>query len=682
MSKILVIEDEAGIRSNLRVILKAEGHEVHVAENGRLGLEAVERIRPDLVLCDVMMPEMDGFQLLETLRKIPAHSDLPFIFLTALDDNKSRRRGMNLGADDYLNKPFSRDDLLEAISSRLSKHNTSMQAISERLVPKNADLRNRFREQIAPEGPELEALRATGKIVNATILFSDIRNFTTFSERLTAKQTAELLNAYFERACGAILVQGGRIAKLLGDGVMSIFETSEEYPEVHAARAIRAALDVALAAYNFRDWIREHRSEHGLPEFSVGAGLHTGEVVFARIGPSGPEAWAAIGDTINVASRLESKTKELHWPVIASAATLAAAGEGVDIGEKISVELRGREEQIEIAEVRGIVGYAASGVKGVELPPSVRSALAESSSAAARASKDLLNETLRSITTDLTKVLLSTTGPLAVKGYRILSKIGEGGMSHVYLARRESDSMQVVLKILNARPTDDPELFQRFMGEIAIISEIDHHNVVHIYDHGFTESCAFIAMEYFSRGTLREIMDQGLTPRQALSLLAQLGGAIAEIHRRRVLHRDLKPANVMVREDGSIALADFGIAKKLEQAGGHTKVGEIIGTPYYLPPEIADGGQASIQSDLYSLGIMFYEMLVGRRPFDADTVMGMISQHLRAPVPRLSADLADYQEIIDRMLAKNPADRYASADDLLEAIDRVWTQISLRALSR
>lgn len=680
MTKIIVIDDDPGIRNNLRLMLRAEGHDVQAAENGRLGLEAIQKARPDLVICDIMMPELDGFGVLEKLRDIPGFADLPFIFLTALDDRTSLRKGMNLGADDYLSKPFTRDDLLEAVGTRLKKHDSAVRAVAERLLSRDDELMDRFRDRAPAKPPEKEVLKDTGRMIEATVLFSDIRNFTTLSERLTATQTAELLNAYFERSCGAIVRHGGRVSKLLGDGIMAIFESIEAFPETHAARAIRGALDIAIEAYKFRDWIHQRYVEHALPEFKVGSGLHTGEIIYARIGPPGSEAWSALGDAVNVASRIEGKTKELGWPVIASASTVAAAGAGLETGESTRVELRGREHPIEIVEIRGIADKIDQGARSVELSAAVRLALAANAFAAARASKEALNQTLRSITSDLPKMLLQSTEPLTVRGYRLLSKIGQGGMSHVYLAKRDADGLQVVLKVLNARPTDDPELFQRFMGEFSIISEINHHNVVKIYDHGFTESYAYIAMEYFSRGTLYDIIKQQLTPRQTLSLLAQLAGALSEIHRRGIIHRDMKPANVMVREDGSIALADFGIAKRLAAESGQTRHGEVLGTPYYISPEIIEGEKATTQSDLYALGVMFYEMLLGRRPYEADTVAGLITQHLKAPIPRLPADLADYQELIDRLLAKTPAERYQSTDELLVGIDEVWTRLSIRAM--
>lgn len=684
--KILVVEDEAMIRMNLTLMLKGEGYEVDSAENGRDGIDHAKSFMPDLIVSDVMMPELDGFGLLEALRAEPHHADTPFIFLTALNDRSSMRRGMNLGADDFLNKPFTRDELLEAVNTRLKKHENTARSLAERLVAGNDELKRWYRQNIAGADAErplafAETAGMTGKMTVATVLFADIRNFTTYSERLTAGQIAELLNAYFESVCQPIVRNGGRIAKLIGDGIMVVFEARpEDGEDNHARRAIRAGLGIVLAANAFGDWFKKHFDLSGLPEFASGVGIHTGDLMEVRIGPPGAEDLTVVGDSVNVASRLEGQTKELGWPVVASAATVSMAGSLVSTGESRLLELRGRNAPIEATEITGIGSAAGEQGGPIEVPASLRAALAENAHMTARAAKAALSETLRIITSDLARARAAGK-PLQVKGYRVLSKIGEGGMSNVFLAERESDGAQVALKILNARPSDDKQLLQRFIQESALIADIDHSNVVKIYDKGFTEDYAYIAMEYFTGGSLKDVIAGGLTPRQALSLLAQAAAALAEIHRLGIVHRDVKPANMMLRADGTMVLADFGIAKRTQGSMERTVHGEFFGTPYYISPEQANGHRATERSDIYSLGIIFYEMLMNKRPFEGNSIVELISQHVHAPVPRLPEALVDYQVLLDGMLAKDPAERLQSADDVLAVIDRVWTQIALRASS-
>jgi class 3 adenylate cyclase len=677
--KVLVIEDEPSIRNNIMLMLKVERYAATGAENGRVGLELARRDPPDLILCDVMMPEMDGFAVLEALRAEPRFAEIPFIFLTALDDRSSTRRGMNLGADDYLPKPFTRNELMEAVNSRLKKFENLTQALAARLVPQRDHLTQKFRERISGSDggaaiEDADAGNLTGRIAEATVLFSDIRHFTTYSERLTSAEIAELLNAYLGTACAPIIRCGGVVMKFIGDGVMALFEAlPNQAGDSHAHRAVRAGLGMQLAALEFREWVRQHHPS--LPEFSIGVGIHSGEVLLCHVGAPGRGELTVIGDSVNIASRLEDQTKELGWAVVASEATVSATGSGVVLGSRRTVHLRGRSAPTEAFEIIGIAAGDADDAP-VQIPEDMRVALAANARIAGDAAKAALGMTLSIMTGELGEKRL------VIQGYRVVSKIGRGGSSIVYLAERESDKQQVVLKILNAAGGPDEIQLQRFVQEFDIISSIDHPNVVKIYDRGFSDRHAYIAMEYFPDGSLAEVIPRGLSARQALSLLAQGAGALREVHNRGIIHRDIKPGNLMARADGSIVLADFGIAKRLGDDLGRTRQGELYGTPYYVSPEQIEGNPATMQSDIYSLGIIFHEMLTGQRPFEADSVSGLIALHVSAPRPTLPEALAEYQGLLDRMIAVDPRKRCKNADELLEAIDEVWTQQALRALKQ
>ncbi len=679
--KVLVIEDEPSIRNNIMLMLKVERYAAVGAENGRVGLEMARSDPPDLILCDVMMPEMDGFAVLDALRAEPRFAEIPFIFLTALDDRSSMRRGMNLGADDYLPKPFTRAELLEAVNSRLKKFENLTQAVAARLVPPQDRLTQKFREKILG-GDAYAALddtdpaTLTGKIADATVLFSDIRNFTTYSERLTSDEIAQLLNAYLETACAPVIRHRGVVMKFIGDGVMALFEARpNEASGSHAHRALRAGLAMQLAALEFRKWVAQRHPSKSLPDFSIGVGIHTGEVLLCHVGTPGRGELTAVGDTVNIASRLEGQTKALGWAVVTSEATFELTRSAINIGARREVQLRGRSAPVQAYEVLGMAAGATDDVS-VHIPEELRQALAENARIAGEAAKAALGITLSIMTGDLGEKLLS------VQGYRVVSKIGRGGSSVVYLAERESDQQQVVLKILDATAGLDEILLQRFVQEFDIISSINHPNVVKIYDRGFSDRHAYIAMEYFPNGSLVEVIRQGLTGRQALSLLAQAASALREVHSRGVIHRDIKPGNLMARADGSIVLADFGIAKRLDDNKNRTRHGELYGTPYYVSPEQIEGDPATAQSDIYSLGIIFHEMLTGQRPFEAESVSGLIALHVSAPRPKLPEPLAEYQGILDRMIAVDPAKRYKSAEELIEGIDQAWTSQALRALKQ
>lgn len=261
-------------------------------------------------------------------------------------------------------------------------------------------------------------------------------------------------------------------------------------------------------------------------------------------------------------------------------------------------------------------------------------------------------------------------GAITIRGHRFVRELAVGGTSMVYLAESERAGDMVVLKVLREVPGAGEQhvQFARFLQEYELISHIRHPNVVRIHDLGISDDHAYIAMEYFPRGDLRAQIREGMAPQEAVRKLVQMASALQVVHAVGVLHRDLKPGNIMLRADGTLAIIDFGLAKHAQLDIDITGTGEIFGTPYYMSPEQGHAQPLDARSDLYSLGVIFYEMLTRRKPFRARTPMGVIYMHGNAPVPRLEGELQAYQGVLDRLLAKDPALRYGSAGELLEAL--------------
>jgi len=261
-------------------------------------------------------------------------------------------------------------------------------------------------------------------------------------------------------------------------------------------------------------------------------------------------------------------------------------------------------------------------------------------------------------------------GSVMIRGHRCIRQVGSGGMCTIYLAESERAGTVVVLKVFNQVPDVSERIvsFDRFLQEYEIVAGLKHQNIVRIYDLGVADDHAYIAMEHFPAGDLRQRMKAPLSPAVALKYLEQIASALEAIHSVGVLHRDLKPANVMLRADGSLCLIDFGLAKANEMDASLTGSREIFGTPYYMSPEQGHAEEIDGRSDLYSLGVMFYEMLIGRKPYIGATAMEVIYKHKRADLPEIAPQFAEYQEMVKRLLAKSPADRYQSAGALLEAI--------------
>ena len=406
-SKILVVEADQGTRQHLTRVLRADGFAVLEAAHGQDALRLAQEQAPDLILSVDEMPVMDGYQLLAALRANPDTSAIPFVFISGSTDRKARRRAMNLGADDYLGKPFTDDEVLDAVQARI--------------------------------------------------------------QRTQSLEQSSLFGA-------------------------------------------------------------------------------------------------------------------------------------------------------------------------IELP-------------------------------------IDDPKPVAVKGYKIVQRLGGGGMSEVFLALRESDGLQVALKILNTRIHKDAGLLDRFIQEYALLESIDHPNVARIYDHGFTDEHAFISMEYFDRGDIKRKIASHMSPYDALAVTIQVALALSQIHALGIIHRDLKPDNLMLRADGRIALIDFGVAKHTTPLLEHTQHGEIVGSPYYMSPEQATGQGVSPASDIYCLGVLFFEMITGKRPYAADTMEGLLYQHVHAPAPDLEPKFAEFQILVNRTMAKDPAKRFASAKAMVTYISAAWPTV-------
>jgi len=260
-------------------------------------------------------------------------------------------------------------------------------------------------------------------------------------------------------------------------------------------------------------------------------------------------------------------------------------------------------------------------------------------------------------------------GEAMIRGFRYVSQLAESPVSSVYLAESEKTGSKVALKVLHQPPSEGAGVrnFDRFLREYQIAASIDHPNVARVLDFGVADDHAFIAMEYFPLGDLRGRIKQGIDPPRSITYLRQMAEALKVLHGAGVLHRDLKPGNVMLRDEVSVALIDYGLAKHLELDASLTSNGEIFGTPYYMSPEQGHGRDTDARSDIYSIGIIFFEMLMRRKPYVAGTPMQVIYKHAHAPLPELKADFKRFEEILYNCIAKDPKRRYASADRLLDA---------------
>ncbi|MCP5103022.1 MAG: serine/threonine protein kinase [bacterium] len=256
-----------------------------------------------------------------------------------------------------------------------------------------------------------------------------------------------------------------------------------------------------------------------------------------------------------------------------------------------------------------------------------------------------------------------------IPGYRIKKKIGQGGMADVYLGVQQNLSRMVAVKVLNLEVFRNPRLAKRFVKEAKTLSRLVHPNIVTIYDVGQVGHFHYIVMEYLQDSLKDKIKKKReIPPEEAFHIVTQVAEALFYAHDKGVIHRDIKPDNILFRQDGTPVVLDFGIAKNLDSKTKLTKTGMSVGTPQYMSPEQCSAENPDGRSDIYSLGVVLYEMLAGKAPYDAKDTIGIVMKHLKAPIPSLPIALKLYQPIIDRMMAKDKKKRLRSKDQLNEVI--------------
>ncbi|HEY3786671.1 MAG TPA: protein kinase [Steroidobacteraceae bacterium] len=254
-----------------------------------------------------------------------------------------------------------------------------------------------------------------------------------------------------------------------------------------------------------------------------------------------------------------------------------------------------------------------------------------------------------------------------IPGYTLHATIGESEKAAVYVATSLARGQNVAVKVSKTL-RDDTAGRQFLEREYTAIAAIHDPCVVQIYDYGVHDGYEYLVMEYLQRGDLKTRMQKGLSEQEAVRYVEQIAAALQVVHQAGLIHRDLKPPNVMLREDDAVALIDFGLARALDGSTPSTRTGVLRGSPYYMSPEQALGELLDTRSDFYSLGIMFYEMLTGRKPYTGASAMDVLQQHVNAPVPQLPKALAHNEPVLSKLLAKSREERFATAADVLSAI--------------
>lgn len=275
------------------------------------------------------------------------------------------------------------------------------------------------------------------------------------------------------------------------------------------------------------------------------------------------------------------------------------------------------------------------------------------------------------------------TGPY-IAGYRLVKELARSAQATLYLAHSDELGNPVAIKVHghhDRSEASDSEQ-ERFLRECRVLSELNHRAIADVYDFGVTDECHWMALEYFACGSLKARLQNPVAEPEAIAYALQIGAALRVVHAAGVIHRDLKPSNIMLRADDSIALIDFGLARPTIGTSDLTAPNVRVGSPAYMAPEQVQGVAPDARCDLYALGVLLFELLTGELPYTGTTIAAVLEQHLQSTVPQLPASMAQYQPVIERMLAKKPAQRFNSADDFLEALTKAADAAPARRKTR
>lgn len=368
MPLIVVIEDDAGTRLLVSQVLKKEGLQVMTAEDGMQGLALIRQHKPDLVVSDIQMPLMDGFEMLDQVRNDPALAATPVIFLTSLQDRSYIRLGMTTGADDYLTKPFAPQELREAVSAQLSRRSQAdalrievldkavRLALDQQRHKIGALYEARMAQTLSEQWPDSKAAPRSDKFASATVLYADMRDYALWTQALSSQELSQVVQLLYSSVGDTVYLFGAHSMEFVGDGMLCVFVDTADTDSVnHGLRAVRAALGLANATRRIdaHAHAQSQLTGRGLPKFSLGVALHSGPVAFAsldglisRTGQATP-----VGDTVAAALKLLQGEPRLSWPVAASAQTVRLVTGAVRTGQRALVEVPGRSQPLDMLEI-------------------------------------------------------------------------------------------------------------------------------------------------------------------------------------------------------------------------------------------------------------------------------------------------------------------------------------------
>jgi DNA-binding response OmpR family regulator len=624
--------------------------------------------------CDIMLltasfgssPEDPQARGLELLRRLRGRSIFPAVIALAEEGNElTAVRALQLGAVDYLPKRLLTPDRLNTsvrlalrrIEKRVQRKLASLAHVTDVALPEEET-----REQPKPGSVAVAAESAASALVEVVAV------------ELTPPEAAA------PRADAARVIADAQAAK----APETAEQTSDQAPEGRGEDLkARAEETPAAQSPTAPPPAAQTSNEQGTTAQAPAAHTSAAHITAAPADSDHPvhaqtaivDVNALIAELTRTEDRAPGKATADPAPAVSAAAVVAGKAETypstvtADAGGAAATQLMS-PGVIAAALDAAAASAMAAGIKATE-----SSIFGTTAVGAASKSKSSKNGGPKKSGTPAPAVTAEF-----IPGYIIKMKIGESEKAVVYLATSISLGSNVALKVSKTL-RDDTAGRQFLEREYTAIIAIRDPLVVQIYDYGVHAGFEYLAMEYLLSGDLKARMQAGLKESEALRYVEQIASALRVVHNAGLLHRDLKPPNVMLRENDEVALIDFGLARALDGSTPSTRTGVLRGSPYYMSPEQALGEVLDVRSDFYSLGIMFYEMLTGRKPYTGATAMEVLQQHVNTPLPALPHSLARYEYFLNKLVAKNRAERFTQAEEIIAAVGELRTAMTLNVES-
>lgn len=369
MPLVVVMDDDAGTRMLVSQVLKKEGYDILAAEDGVKGLELIRQFKPDLVVSDVQMPGLDGFEVLDAVRNDESLATTPIILLTSLQDRAHMRQGMTTGADDYLTKPFAPQELREAVAAQLGKL-VRVDAMRTQIVDKAVQMaleeqrhqisklyEKRLAQSLSQQWPDSGLVHDNEKFSSATVLYADMRDYGQWTQRLSSAELSDVVQQLYGSVGDTVHLFGAHYMQFVGDGMLCVFvDAGDTHSVNHGLRAVRAALGLADATGRIDAYVQKHFSDRALPKFTLGVALHSGPVAFAKLdglfGSAGHST--PVGDTVAAALKLYQGAPLINWPIAATVQAARLVAGAVKNGRRVLVHIPGRSTPLDVVEITGL----------------------------------------------------------------------------------------------------------------------------------------------------------------------------------------------------------------------------------------------------------------------------------------------------------------------------------------